>query len=115
MTAAIMMEGDVAVVITNTGRTLAMIEVAQTARKSGAKVIAITGSKSPNLAECDVGIVVETLENTNIYTPAISLIAALIVIDILSAAIGLRRDAEHGERFANMKRLLGGQHRMMKD
>jgi DNA-binding MurR/RpiR family transcriptional regulator len=113
MTAAMMKPGDVAVVISNTGRTLAMIEVAQTARQAGAEVIAITGSQSPLLADCDVGIIVETLENTNIYTPALSRIAALVVIDILSAAVGLRRDAEHGEKFANMKRLLSGQRRRM--
>lgn len=113
MTAAMMKPGDVAVVISNTGRTVAMIEVAQTARQAGAEVIAITGSQSPLLADCDVGIIVETLENTNIYTPALSRIAALVVIDILSAAVGLRRDAEHGEKFANMKRLLSGQRRRM--
>lgn len=111
MTAAMMKPGDVAVVISNTGRTLAMIEVAQTARQAGAEVIGITGSQSPLLADCDAGIIVETLENTNIYTPALSRIAALVVIDILSAAVGLRRDAEHGEKFANMKRLLSGQRR----
>jgi RpiR family carbohydrate utilization transcriptional regulator len=115
MTAAMMKPGDVAVVISNTGRTLAMIEVAQTARQAGAEVIAITGSRSPLLADCDVGIIVETLENTNIYTPALSRIAALVVIDILSSAAGLRRDAEHGEKFANMKRLLSGQRRRMAD
>ena len=115
MTAAMMKPGDVAVVFSNTGLTLAMIEVAQTARESGAKVIAITGSRSPILAECDAGIIIETLENTNIYTPAISRIAALVVIDILSAAVGLRRDAEHGEKFANMKRLLLGQRRRLQN
>lgn len=115
MTAAMMKPGDVAVVISNTGLTLAMIEVAQTARESGAKVIAVTGSRSPILAECDAGIIVETLENTNIYTPALSRIAALVVIDILSAAVGLKRDAEHGEKFAKMKRLLLGQRRRMQN
>ena len=115
MTAAMMKPGDVAVVISNTGLTLAMIEVSQSARESGAKVIAITGSRSPILAECDAGIIIETLENTNIYTPAISRIAALVVIDILSAAVGLRRDAEHGEKFANMKRLLLGQRRRLQN
>lgn len=34
---------------------------------------------------------VETLENTNIYTPTISRIAALTVVDILSTSVALRR------------------------
>ena len=40
---------------------------------------------------------------------------ALVVIDMLSAAVGLRRDAEHGEKFANMKRLLLGQRRRLQN
>lgn len=106
---------DVAVVISNTGRTSAILEVAQAARLAGAKVIGISGSQSPLLENCDVGIIVETLENTNIYTPTISRIAALVVIDVLSAAVGLSRDAEHGQKFAEIKRLLGGQRKIVAD
>ena len=49
------------------------------------------------------------MENTDIYTPTISRIAALVVVDILCSAVGLRRDAEHGHRFENMKQLLRNQ------
>ncbi len=115
MTAAMMGPGSVAVVISNTGRTLATLEVARAARAAGAKVIGITGSQSPLLQDCDVGIIVETLENTNIYTPAISRIAALVVIDVLSAAVGLSRDGEHGRKFAEMKRLLSVQRKRPAD
>jgi RpiR family carbohydrate utilization transcriptional regulator len=86
-----------------------MLEIARAARATGAQIIGLTGSQSPLLQECDVGIIVETLENTNIYTPTISRIAALVVIDILSAAVGLSREAEHGQKFAEMKRLLSEQ------
>jgi RpiR family transcriptional regulator, carbohydrate utilization regulator len=109
MTATMMRLGDVAVVISNTGRTVAIIEVAQAASRAGAKVIAITGALSPLLDHCDIGIVVETIDNSNLYTPTISRIAALVVIDILSVAVGLARDAEHGKKFAEMKRLLRAQ------
>ena len=115
MTASMMRSEDVAVVISNTGRTSAILDVAQAARLAGAKVIGISGSQSPLLENCDVGIIVETLENTNIYTPTISRIAALVVIDVLSAAVGLSRDAEHGQKFAEIKRLLGGQRKIVAD
>lgn len=115
MAASMMRSGDVAVVISNTGRTMAMLEVAQAARAAGAQLIGITGSHSPLFQCCDVGIIVETLENTNIYTPTFSRIAALVVIDILSAAVGLRRDAEHGQKFAEMKRLLSEQRKLAAD
>ncbi len=106
MTASMMRPGDVAVVFSNTGQTVAMLEVATAARNGGAKVIGVSGSHSPLLDISDISIIVETLDNTDIYTPTISRIASLVVVDILSAAVGLRRDAEHAKRFEDMKELL---------
>ena len=80
--------------------------VARTAREVGAKVIAITGADSPLVTHCDIALVVETLDNTNIYTPTISRIAALAVIDVLSTAVALRRDTDHIHRFQLMKKRL---------
>jgi RpiR family transcriptional regulator, carbohydrate utilization regulator len=104
MVASMMKPGDVAVVISNTGRTRSIIEVARTARESGAKVIGLTGFETPLSDHCDVTLIVETLDNTNIYTPTISRIAALVVIDVLSTAVALRRDVVHVRRFQRMKR-----------
>ena len=106
MTASMMLKGDVAIVISNTGRTRSLIDVARTAREAGAKVIGLTGTDSPLVSYCDVALIAETLDNTNIYTPTISRIAALAVIDVLSTAVALRRDADHMQRFQNMKRRL---------
>ena len=91
--------GDVAVVISNTGATLSIIEIARVARESGARSSASSGSASPLVDHCDVALIVETLDNTNIYTPTISRIAALVVIDVLSTAVALRRGDEHQARF----------------
>jgi RpiR family carbohydrate utilization transcriptional regulator len=106
MVASMMRPGDVAVAISNTGRTRSVLEIARIARACGAKVIAVTGSDSPLAAQCDVALIVETLDNTNIYTPTISRIGALVVMDILSTAVALRRGEEEQERFRLMKRRL---------
>jgi RpiR family transcriptional regulator, carbohydrate utilization regulator len=106
MVASMMQPGDVAVVISNTGRTRSMIEIARVAKASGARVVGITGSASPLVEECHIALVVESLDNTNIYTPTISRIAALVVIDVLSTAVALRRDSGHQQRFQVMKRRL---------
>jgi RpiR family carbohydrate utilization transcriptional regulator len=106
MSASVMREGDVAVVISNTGRTRSLIEIADVARESGATVIGITGARTPLAAHCDIALVVETLENTNVYTPTISRIAALVVVDILSTAVALRRNDGDAARFNLMKRHL---------
>ena len=106
MAASMMRPGDVAVVFSNTGQTLSMIEVADVARTAGAKVIGVSGSHSPLLSHCDIALLVETLDNTDIYTPTISRIATLVVVDILSTAVGLRASDEHRDRFESMKLLL---------
>ncbi len=106
MTASMVRPGDVVVMISNTGRTRQIVEAARIARENGAKVIGIVGSKGPISAECDITILVETLDNTNVYTPTTSRIAALVVIDILSTAVALRREEEHMGRLDRMKHRL---------
>lgn len=85
------------------GRTRSILEVAATARASGARIVGITGSNSPLAVRCDVVLIVQTLDNTDIYTPTISRLAALVVVDILSTSVALRRDGDHPRRFRLMK------------
>ena len=106
MTASMMRPTDVAVVISNTGRTRQIAQAAETARNSGAKVIGIVGAADRSATRATSRLVVETLDNTNIYTPTTSRIAALVVIDILSTAVALRRDPADIERLKAMKQRL---------
>jgi len=106
MVASLLKAGDVAVAISNTGATRSTVEVARLARENGATVIGLTGNLGPLVDVCDIVLLTETLENTNIYTPTISRIAALTVIDILSTAVALRRGEEHVESFKRMKKTL---------
>ena len=103
MVASLLQEGDVAVAISNTGRTTAVLEMAAAAKANGAKVIGLTGYHGPLFELCDVGLLVETLENTNLYTPTTSRIAGLTVIDILATGTALRRGSEYMERVQSMK------------
>jgi len=106
MTASMMRPGDLAVVISNTGTTRQIVEAAQVVRDSGAQVIGIVGALGTVSSLCDVTVIVETLDNTSIYTPTISRIAALVVIDILSTVVAMRRGEEHVRRLGKMKRRL---------
>jgi len=106
MMASMLRPGDVVVVISNTGRTRQIVEAARIARQRGGKVIGIVGAEGAVSGECDVTLTVETLDNTNVYTPTTSRIAALVVIDILSTAVALRREEEHMARLQRMKRHL---------
>lgn len=106
MIASMMRPDDVAVLISNTGTTRSIIEVAEIVRESGAKVIGLIGSDSALVGHCDVPILIETLDNTNVYTPTTSRIAALVVVDILSTSVALKRSADHQQRVAAMKQRL---------
>jgi RpiR family transcriptional regulator, carbohydrate utilization regulator len=104
--ASMVKPGDVVVAISNTGQTKGVIEAAKTALTNGAAVIAITGKIGPLLQHCTVPLLVETLENTDVYTPTISRLAALTLIDILATSVITRRGQEHNARVAEMKRNL---------
>jgi RpiR family carbohydrate utilization transcriptional regulator len=106
MVVSMLKPGDVLVAISNTAATRSIIEAARLAQERGCSVIGLVGMNGPLVDHCDTVIMVETLENTNIYTPTISRIAALAVIDVLSTAVALRRGAEHVDLFSQMKRLL---------
>ncbi|MCL7407344.1 MurR/RpiR family transcriptional regulator [Paradonghicola geojensis] len=106
MAAAMLRKGDVAVAISNTASTLEVVRAARVARERGATTIGITGSHGPLLQHCYVSIVSETLENTDLFTPTASRISAMIVIDILSTAVSLRRSRAEQNSIAEMKRLL---------
>lgn len=107
MAATMMREGAVAVAISNTGATQSIVELARTARENGAKVMAITGTRLSPLAEhADVVINVETLDNTDIFTPTTSRIAALVAADILSTLVARRLGQDHNRRLVRMKRHL---------
>lgn len=107
MAASMMQPGDVAVAISNTGETLSIVELARLAREQGARVIAICGSDQTALANyADVLINVETLENTDLFTPTTSRIAALVAVDIISTLVARRLDRVENQRLVRMKRYL---------
>lgn len=106
ISASMLRPGDAVVAISNTGTTRSLIEVVRVAHERGARVVVITGSDSPIVQFADVTIIVETLENTNIYTPTISRLAALVVIDILSTSVALQRGPAHLAEIQDMKKYL---------
>lgn len=103
MSASMARPGGVLVAISNTGRTLSIIRVAETARRNGAVVIGISGDQTPLLEQCDIPIVVRTIEDTDVYTPTVSRLAGLVVIDILATAVALTREQAHMDRLTQMK------------
>ena len=107
MAALTMEPDDVLVAISNTGETKPILRCVDAARGRGANVVGITGRRDSSLSRlCDAVLVVETHENTNVFTPTTSRLGALVIVDILSTGVALRLDQGHAHRFSEMKREL---------
>jgi RpiR family transcriptional regulator, carbohydrate utilization regulator len=103
MSASMCRPGSVLVAISNTGRTTSILDIAAQGKQRGAKVIGVTGGRGPLLEMAHVGVVLRTFEDTDIYTPTISRLAGLVLIDVLANAVAVRRGPEHLERLGQMK------------
>ena len=95
---------DVLVAISNRGETRSLLQVVAAARARGVTVLALTGRAGPLAAMADLALIVETLDNTNVFTPTISRIAALVVIDVLSTGVALRMSPAETDGLVQMKR-----------
>ena len=83
--------GDVVVVISWTGRTRELVDIARLARESGAVVLGITAPDSPLARECTETLEVATPEDTDHYMPMTSRMIQLALIDVLATGVTLRR------------------------
>jgi RpiR family transcriptional regulator, carbohydrate utilization regulator len=106
MAASMCGAGTVVVAVSNTGRTTSVLEVTERAKKNGATVLAVTGGPGPLAELADVVLVLRTFEDTDIYTPTVSRLAGLVLVDILVTAVAVRRGPEHLERLREMKETL---------
>ena len=83
-------DGDVVVLISHTGRTKNLVELAQLARENDAMVIALTSAGTPLAREATLAITLDVPEDTDIYMPMVSRLAQLTVIDVLATGFTLR-------------------------
>jgi len=96
----------VTVAISNTAGTHETVRVAQAAHDAGGKVIALTGDDGPLSALADVELRIATFEDTAFYTPTVSRLAGLVVVDVLATSVLLARPQSHVDRVGRMKAAL---------
>ncbi len=94
MSATMLGPGDCAVVISNSGRSRDLIDAADIARRRGATVIVITASGSPlaQMAQShhQVLLAADHPEDFDRYSPMVSRLLHLLIIDILTTGVALR-------------------------
>jgi RpiR family carbohydrate utilization transcriptional regulator len=98
MSATMLQPGDCAVIISNSGRSRDLFDVAEIAQRKGATVIVITASGSPlaHLAQQPghVLLAADHPEDWDRYSPMVSRLLHLIIIDILTTGVALRMDGQ---------------------
>ena len=94
MSATMLGPGDCAVVISNSGRSRDLIDAADIARRKGATVIVITASGSPlaqlALSNNQIMLAADHPEDFDRYSPMVSRLLHLLIIDILTTGVALR-------------------------
>ena len=97
MSATLLQPGDCAVIISNSGRSRDLIDVTEIARKKGATTIVITASGSPlalagqgSASGHQIVLGVDHPEDYERYSPMVSRLLHLMVIDILTTGVALR-------------------------
>ena len=92
LAANVLKPGDVAVVISNSGRLPELLEVVEKAKARGAYVVAITAGQSPLARKADVALIIDHVEDVSTHLPMVSRILHLLVIDILAVGVAMQRD-----------------------
>jgi len=92
MSASLMQPGDCLVVISNSGRTCDLMDACDIARKNGATTIVITASGSPLAAAGHIHLAADHPEGYDRYSPMVSRLMHLMIVDILATCVALRID-----------------------
>lgn len=110
MSATMLKAGDCAVIISNSGRSKDLIDAAEIAQGKGATLIVITASASP-LAQLAQGaghilLAADHPEDYDRYSPMVSRLLHLVIIDILTTGVALRLGQELRPVLQEIKRNL---------
>jgi RpiR family carbohydrate utilization transcriptional regulator len=90
MSASMLQPGDCAVIISNSGRTRDLMDACDIAKKKGATTIVITASGSPLASAGQIHLTADHPEGYDKYSPMVSRLLHLLIIDILATTVALR-------------------------
>jgi RpiR family transcriptional regulator, carbohydrate utilization regulator len=111
MSATMLQAGDCAVIISNSGRSRDLLDAAEIARRKGATTILITASGSPlarsgNNSAQQILLAADHPEDYDRYSPMVSRLLHLVIIDILTTGVALRLGEGLRPMLAEIKRNL---------
>ncbi len=89
MSASMLKPGDCVVVISNSGRTRDLMDACDIARRNGATTIVITATGSPLASAGHIHLSADHPEGFDNYSPMVSRLLHLLIIDILATCVAL--------------------------
>jgi RpiR family transcriptional regulator, carbohydrate utilization regulator len=90
MSATLLGPGDCVFVISNSGRTRDLMDACDIARKNGATTIVMTATGSPLASAGHIHLAADHPEGYDRYSPMVSRLLHLVIIDVLATAVALR-------------------------
>ncbi len=106
MAASLLSPRDVLVAISHSGRSRELLDAVKLALKNGCPVVAITASNTPLAQLATVMLRADTQEDTEIYSPMISRLVHLALIDVLALGVALKRGNDVSRVLEKTKRSL---------
>ncbi len=106
MSAVTLQPQDVAICISQSGRSKDLLTTANVVRESGATLITLCPAQTPLGDMAHINLAINVHEDNDIYTPLTSRIAHLVVIDVLAMGVAMTRGPELVNHLKSVKRSL---------
>jgi glucokinase len=91
LAAQVLGPGDVAFIVSPSGRKDELLAVADVARERGAAVVALTASQTPLARKADVALIVDHVEDVDLHLPMVSRVLHLLMVDIVTVGMSMQR------------------------
>ncbi len=104
--AALLDERALVIAISHSGRSVDILRTVDIARETGARVIAVTATRSPLAERADVTLSVDIAEDSDVFSPVKSRIGQTVVLDILAVGVAVRGGAGMLERLSRARRAI---------
>ena len=106
MAASMLGKGDCLVIVSNSGRSQDLLDATRIAKQAGAGTVAITASGSPLAEEVQVHIPANHRELYEQYSPMVSRLLHLCIVDVLATQVALQLGDAAQKNMARLKKNL---------
>jgi len=106
ISAAVIPPNAVIIAISHTGRSRDLLDSLAIAQQRGIPIIGLTRPGTPLAQLATVRLHVEVDEDTDVYTPMLSRLTHLALLDVLAVGVALRAGAAARERLGQIKTVL---------